>query len=408
MSQPLKVQRLLIVSHVLHYEYQGQVFAYGPYAREIDIWADLFPEVEIAAPCRNEQPPEDCLPFGRDNICMRPQAETGGNTLISKLVQIALLPRLVWGLCRTMRRADAVHVRCPGNLGLLGAVFAPMFCRLRVAKYAGQWNGFANERLPVRLQRAVLRSRWWGAPVTVYGEWPDQPKHVVPFFTSMMSKAQVEEAAAVAERRRLVSPRRILFCGRLAPEKRIDVLLDAVARVADAGGALEVTVVGDGPQRNQLERQAADLDLDDVVRFVGAVPFEETFAWYAWADALVLPSVHSEGWPKVIAEAMCHAVLCIAVDHGQLSRMLDGRGILLKHGTTGELTSALEQVLEWPKQNDVFIERAADWAHGYSLEGLRAELAVLLSRQWPVPVVDPAGIPTALHETETKAVACGS
>jgi len=60
--------RLLITSHVIHYRHQGRLYAYGPYAREIDQWADLFAEVEIASPCRQQEPPGDCLPFERANI----------------------------------------------------------------------------------------------------------------------------------------------------------------------------------------------------------------------------------------------------------------------------------------------------------------------------------------------------
>ena len=58
-------KRLLIVSHVRHYRHDGQLGAYGPYAREIDIWADLFESVVIAAPLRRVPFPGDCLPFTR-------------------------------------------------------------------------------------------------------------------------------------------------------------------------------------------------------------------------------------------------------------------------------------------------------------------------------------------------------
>jgi hypothetical protein len=47
-----------------------------------------------------------------------------------------------------MRSADAIHVRCPGNLGVL---LAPLFTRRLVAKYAGQWNGHHGERFALRL-----------------------------------------------------------------------------------------------------------------------------------------------------------------------------------------------------------------------------------------------------------------
>src|SRR5205823_1367344 len=120
--------------------------------------------------------------------------ETGGENLWAKLAQLAALPLLMFGLARAMRKADAIHVRCPGNLGLLGAVMAPLFSRYLVAKYAGQWSGYPGEARTVRLQRTILRSRWWRGPVTVYGEWPGQSPHVIPFFTSVLTEQQLARA----------------------------------------------------------------------------------------------------------------------------------------------------------------------------------------------------------------------
>jgi glycosyltransferase involved in cell wall biosynthesis len=377
--------RLLVISHVTHYLHEGQLYAYGPYSREIDIWADLFREVVIAAPCRRSAPPPDALPFTRANIAIHPVRETGGETLGAKLFQVFCLPALVGSLVRAMLSADAVHVRCPGNLGLVGAAVAPLCGRPMVAKYAGQWNGYAGEPWTVRLQRRLLRS-WWRGPVTVYGQWPDQPSHIVPFFTSMMTTTQVQEAGAAAGAKVLASPLRVLFSGRLAPEKRVGALLDAVALATAAGVRLEVVIVGDGGERASLEAQVAALGIGQVVRFVGALPFEQGLRWNEWAHCFVLPSRHSEGWPKVIAEAMCYGVLCLAVDHGQVSSMLQGRGVLMTSGSAEEIAAALAAIANDPRRYHGLMHDASLWARQYSLEGLRDALGVLLSRQWNVRV----------------------
>jgi glycosyltransferase involved in cell wall biosynthesis len=379
------VHRLVIVSHVRHYGSGGRLHAYGPYAREIDIWADLFPEVVIAAPFVEANPPADAVPFTRRNITMHPIAETGGETLWAKLRQLIWLPVLVLGLARAMRRADALHIRCPGNLGLLGVILGPLLGRPRVAKYAGQWNGYRGEAVTVSLQRWLLR-HWWRAPVTVYGAWPNQPPHVVPFFTSMMTDEQVQAAVQIADRKTLGSPLRVLFTGRLAPEKRVDALLEAVKIATARGVSLEVRVLGDGPERERLQSDVRRLDIGAHLRFLGALPFDRALEVYDWAHVLVLPSVHSEGWPKVVAEAMCHGLLCIAVDHGQVASMLTGRGILLQRGTPEEIAAALEAVASDPTAYTGMMRNATRWARGHSLEGLRAALAALLSERWNRPV----------------------
>lgn len=382
-------QKLLIVSHVVHYRHAGGLYAYGPYAREIDIWADLFPRVIIAAPCRNETPPPDCLAFTRNNISIDPQLETGGHTVAAKAKQLALLPLLVLGLCRAMRRADAIHVRYPANVGLLGALLAPLFSSRLVGKYAGQWNGYEGERAVLRWQRALLRSSWWRGPVTVYGSWPNEPPQVKPFFTSMMTAKQVEQAIQTADRKRLTTPLRVLFNGRLAKEKRVSALIEAVKAASDSGCHMEVAVVGDGPDRKHLEALVKKLELEKVVTLYGALPFDENLAWYEWAHCLVLPSVNSEGWPKVIAEGMCHGLICVAVNHGQVRSMLNNRGVLLETGTVDEIAAALQQVATQPERFEPLMRNATIWARQYSLEGLRDALAELLSREWNVLLRSP-------------------
>ena len=88
------MKNLAIVSHVIHYDYEDHIYAYGPYAREIEIWADLFPKITIAAPSRSEKPPSDCLLIKRNNIEMAPQLERGGSGWREKFEQIISLPAM--------------------------------------------------------------------------------------------------------------------------------------------------------------------------------------------------------------------------------------------------------------------------------------------------------------------------
>lgn len=378
------LHRLLVVSHVIHYAWEGKLFAYGPYTREIDIWADLFPEVAIASPLRREKPPGDAVAFTRKNISIRPQLDMGGDGLGAKVAQIAALPVHVWRLSSAMMQADAVHVRCPGSLGLLGAILAPLFSRRLVAKYAGQWNGYKGERFTVRLQRRILSSRWWRGPVTVYGKWPNQPAHIIPFFTSMMTQPMVAEAECHSRQKKFGKPLKILFVGRLAPEKRIGALVTAVKELQDRAVSVELTIVGGGPEAASLRAQIRELGITGIVTFTGALPYEAGLKQMESGDCLVLPSQHSEGWPKVIAEAMCYGLVCLGVRHGQVPDMLNGRGLLLEKGEPDEIADQLEWVTRNTPQAETLAQAGTRWAVQYSLDGLRSELAKLLEREWKV------------------------
>lgn len=380
----LKSVNLVIVSSALHYKEGDSLFAYGPYVREIDLWAELFASVIIAAPCRVGPPPGDCLPFSSKRICIHPISETGGDTIGAKLKQIAMLPKLVVELCSVMHRADAIHVRCPGNLGLLGVVLAPLFSNRRIAKYAGEWGGYPREPWTIVLQRLLLRSRWWGAPVTVYGSHPNQPAHVVPFFTSVLDDSQVAKGRRAAKcRAPLVGTHlHVLFVGRLASSRNVDVLIQAVADLIDEGVALECTIVGDGPLGPDLRRLAAAGSAADHVHFVGAIPHDCVLRYYENADVLVLAS-ETEGWGKSLVEAMAFGLVCIGSNRGPVPEMLGGgRGLIVPPGDVSALAEHLRNIAYNPPEFMRMRAAAAHWGQRFTLSGLRDALRDLLESQW--------------------------
>ena len=363
----LPKRKLLVVARVDHYRHDGKLYAYTPYARELEIWAELFAEVAIAGSLHDAPPPGDCVAFARRNIAVLPVADGR-----------VRLPQMAWQLVKYMFRADAIHVRCPCDLGLLGVILAPMFSRRLYAKYATHWLGFPGEPWAWRLQRAVLRSWWWRGPVTVYGEWPNQPGNVVPFFTSVLTNEQISRARAHAKKPS--GALRVLFVGRLTKSKNVDVVLDAVAALRPD---VECTIVGEGSERTRLRAHARQLGLNGELRFTGGVSFDQVIEWYERSDVLVLVS-DLEGWPKAISEAMAFGVVCIGADCGIVPQMLGGgRGIVVPPRDVGALTAALRKVAQNREQSRLIGQRAAAWAQQHSLEGLRDALRELLEHRWP-------------------------
>jgi glycosyltransferase involved in cell wall biosynthesis len=95
---------------------------------------------------------------------------------------------------------------------------------------------------------------------------------------------------------------RVLFIGNLVEVKGIDVLLEASHRLRRGGFNFELDLVGQGPLRETLEKQARRLGLSNV-HFRGPLPQGELPDWYRAADVFALPS-RSEGVPNVLLEAM--------------------------------------------------------------------------------------------------------
>jgi glycosyltransferase involved in cell wall biosynthesis len=122
---------------------------------------------------------------------------------------------------------------------------------------------------------------------------------------------------------------RFTFLGRLVDWKRVDLLLEAVAR-ASKTCALELQVIGDGPVRPALERQARDLGIAGLVTFHGKVPQTRCPELLADSDGMVLPSLYECGG-AVLLEAMAMALPVIATNWGGPADYVDSStGILVE------------------------------------------------------------------------------
>ncbi|GIV00422.1 MAG: hypothetical protein KatS3mg014_2037 [Actinomycetota bacterium] len=115
------------------------------------------------------------------------------------------------------------------------------------------------------------------------------------------------------------------FLGQLIPRKGVDVLLAAVARALASGTPVEVTIVGDGPERRALEELSRSLGIDDRIRFVGAVRYEEVGRYLREMDVLVLPTRYDYR-AMVVLEALAAGipVITTTADGNSTSTVVDG------------------------------------------------------------------------------------
>jgi glycosyltransferase involved in cell wall biosynthesis len=135
---------------------------------------------------------------------------------------------------------------------------------------------------------------------------------------------------------------RVLYVGRLAPEKNLETLVAAAAKLAPRLEA-RLTFVGDGPLRERLRAAAAELGVR--LDLVPSVDHRELPRLYGAADVFVLPSF-TEGHSKVLLEAMSCGLPCVASDiSANRSVLADGdAGLLFDPHDAGALAARLEQV----------------------------------------------------------------
>jgi glycosyltransferase involved in cell wall biosynthesis len=122
---------------------------------------------------------------------------------------------------------------------------------------------------------------------------------------------------------------RILFVGRLHELKNIDLLFKAAAALSGEGVPVRIELVGDGPQRRELEALAQTLGIADRITWHGWQTKEQVATHYRTTACFVNPSRY-EGMPNTVLEAMASGLPVVASDVG-------GNNDLVIHGETGYL-----------------------------------------------------------------------
>lgn len=145
------------------------------------------------------------------------------------------------------------------------------------------------------------------------------------------------------------------FVGRLSPEKGLQHLLLALKRPTLS--SVHLAIVGDGPERSNIQKQITDLELQSRVHLLGYR--RDTLNVYHALDGFVLPST-IEAFPMVLLEAMSCGLPVIASNVGEINRIIhtDSVGYLTQPGNSDSLASAIERWLEaTPTEN--YIGRTA-------------------------------------------------
>ncbi len=158
-------------------------------------------------------------------------------------------------------------------------------------------------------------------------------------------------------------PRTILYVGRLKRYKGVQTLVEALSILRDRGSDAVLRVVGTGDCREELERLAGRLGLQDRVFFTGFVPGEIKLAELRNACVAALPS-EKEGWGLTVIEANACGTPVVASDSdGLRDSVRNGEtGILVPHGDPAALADALSAVLSDPVLRARLSEAGKAWA----------------------------------------------
>jgi len=147
----------------------------------------------------------------------------------------------------------------------------------------------------------------------------------------------------------------ILSVGQLAPRKGFAQLILACRRLKERGYDFACEIVGDGPQRAELERLIADQGLAEIVTLCGALAHEAVIEKYRQATLFALACLKTadgdrDGFPNVLAEAMAMQLPVISTDISAIPELLEDQvnGLMVASEDVAALADGLARLLDAP------------------------------------------------------------
>lgn len=235
---------------------------------------------------------------------------------------------------------DVVHTHTPFTIGFIGlrwaeshglpvvstyhtlydryAHYIPLprrYIRFKIAKHTSFYYNSVNQVItPSDISRKWLRRHSVKKPITVI------PTGIPG--TGFYDRSELRLSLGIAPDQKV-----LLYVGRLAREKNLELLFQAAAVAFADDPRLRLWLVGDGPHRAACLEQVRALGIGDRVKFVGFVPREEVDKYYAIADLFVFASI-TETQGLVVQEAMSYGLPAVAVGGG-------GASASIEHGQNG-------------------------------------------------------------------------
>ncbi|SDW86648.1 Glycosyl transferases group 1 [Lutibacter oricola] len=532
--------KFTIITHAEHKLKQDYIYAYEPYVKEMNLWLKFVDEVEIVAPvstkeiskidtrykCHSErsegsvtkkaemlnQVKHDgmvvALPCNDEIKCHSECNEESVNRNIrcksinlnkipsfnitstkNSLNALFKIPSILWEIYKAMQGADHIHLRCPGNIGLLGCLVQVLFpSKPKTVKYAGNWDPKSKQPLSYKFQKWIVSNTFLSknCKVLVYGNWPNQSKNIIPFFTASYSEKEIEEVEiktlrhcgsnchsvldtesleseqqisnrvgndefgrhsvlntvslgsddemlkqvqhdeserytqldktarhprldlgsheleqkkqisnrvgndekknldkSVTERSRseiygTLNPIKFLFVGGFTKGKQPLLSVKVVHELFKKSYKVTLEMYGDGLEKNYVENYIKEHNLEKIIKLHGNQPKGIVKEAYQQAHFLVFIS-KSEGWPKVVAEAMFWGCVPISSNVSCVSSMLgDGERGSIVNPAIEEIVEEITSYFKSPTVYQQKAKKAMDWSRTYTLEKFEREIGKLL------------------------------
>lgn len=270
----------------------------------------------------------------------------------SKFKTISFVLGTLWRLWRSQDTYDVLHAHLAFGPALAAVIAARLLQKSSMVKLgnSGAFGDIETSKRTVRGRFRLAMVRKWADVVIALDDQMETEAVSAGFdakqirrmvngidASSFLSSSEVRDTR---ESFGLSGKTVVLYIGRLSAQKSLPTLIHAIERASRSCSTLHLMLVGDGPERENLEALASDLNVSNRITFAGLQ--SDVRAYLSAADIFALPSL-SEGISNALLEAMASGLACVASSVGGTAEVLDhGKcGVLLTGNDLDRWTEAL-------------------------------------------------------------------
>ncbi len=281
-----------------------------------------------------------------------------------KLKTITFMIGATLTLIRHRHSYDILHAHLAFAPALVAALIARLLNKRVIVKYgtSGKYGDIVVSQRTIRgrIRLALLR-RWTDMSIALDSAMEEEllqaqfpPERVMRVDNGIDEQAFIELRNPSAKHALGLANRCVvIYTGRLVSQKSLPILLHAFHDVSTKYPHVHLLIVGQGPEREQLEELAKELGIHPHITFVGNV--QDVRPYLSASDIFVLPS-EGEGISNALLEAMAAGLACIATTVGGSAEVLDqgACGMLIPVGGQHQLSAALSYLVQNPTAAEHF------------------------------------------------------
>lgn len=381
--------RLVVISHKPCWRSTNSPLGYvtdGGFPLQMQAISELFSETKVVVPCASEANRSGLSDLLGRNMTIVPLSILNGHGFSRKIGLFGWLLSnglIIW---KEVKGADAVHAPIPGDVGTIGMVFALLQRKPLFVRHCGNW--LAPRTVAERLWKWSMEKFAGGRNVMLATGGADQapssrnPK-VKWIFSSSLSRDQLMNSVPrnLPDDGKL----RLIIACRQEERKGTDLVIDSLPLILKSFPNATLDIVGGGSLLENLKQQAVSTGLRDRVTFHGKVEQSRVLELLRKAHLFCYPTSASEGFPKVVLEALASGLPIVTTRVSVLPQLVgNGCGILLDEPTPVSIAAAVKEICIDETKYNQMSSRAVETARQYTLENWRDYIGATLRESWNV------------------------